>query len=290
LELDAIPQNAAEAEALIGAFGEADVPAESAPPAAPPTDEFVINYKGKEERYPREKIISFAQQGRDYAEKMAAFNQERGRWSQLEQEYNGAKSQWAQVEQRLKNYSDIEAYQKQDPQWWQHVNESYQQKLSERGQGGTVALPPEVQEKISQFDQFMSSVTKEREEAQRVKDDQALDLQVSSYRDKYPQFDWGQVDENGQNLEHRILKFAMENGLSKPEHFQIAANNYLFDEHVKRAGHAAKEGVGKHLEKVTKLGLGPITNQPTQRMQQVRNVASKDWNEIGEEAKAALGL
>jgi vacuolar-type H+-ATPase subunit I/STV1 len=290
LELDAIPQNAAEAEALIGALGEADVPAEAAPAAAP-VDEFVINYKGKEERYPREKIISFAQQGRDYAEKMAAFNQEKTRWSQLEQEYNGAKSQWQQVEQRLKNYSDIEAYQKQDPQWWAHVNEMYQQKLTERGgQPAMAQLPPEIAKEFEELRQFKTELAQEREQAQRVKEDQVLDLQVSSYRDKYPQFDWAEVDGNGQNLEQRILKFAMENGLSKPEHFQIAANNFLFDEHVKRASHAAKEGVGKHLEKVTKLGLGPVTNQPTSRLKQVSNVASKDWNEIAEEAKSALGL
>jgi hypothetical protein len=217
---------------------------------------------------------------------MAASLRKNGNW---EKQFTGERDKWSQVEARLKNYSDIEAYQKQDPDWWNHVNQSYQQRLAERGQTRT-ALPPEVANKLSEFDQFMSSVTKEREEAQRVKEDQALDLQVSSYREKYPQFDWAQVDETGQTLEQRILKFAMENGLSKPEHFQIAANNYLFDEHVKRAGHAAKEGVGKHLEKVTKLGLGPVTNQPTQRVQQVRNVASKDWNEIAEEAKAALGL
>lgn len=295
-DLDLIPQNAQEAETLINQLGEAGgeegLGAAAATPPAP--QEYAINYKGKEEKYPLEKILAFANQGRDYNEKMQAFNQQKTRWTQLEQEYNGAKTQWAQVEQRLKNYSDIEAYQKQDPAWWQHVNESYEQRMQERGGGQhgapAAALPPEVAKQISDFNEFMTS-QKQREQVEvAAREDQALDLQVSSYREKYPQFEWDKVDENGLNLEKRVLQYMSDNGLTKPEQFPLAANNFLLDEHLKRAGHAAKDGVGRHLEKVTKLGLGPITTQPSLKIQQVRNVANKDWNEIAEEAKAALGV
>lgn len=287
MELDHIPQNAAEAEQLIEQIQAPE--GEAAPEAAAaPIEEFELNYKGQAKKYDRAKFTALAQQGLDYSEKMGAFNRERTEW---EKARDAQAQKWAQVEARLKQYAEIEEYNKKDPAWWEHVTRSYQERQGQ-AQGGqpTAALPPELQQKISEFDQFMTA-SRERESAEKAaKEDQALDLQVSSYREKYPQFDWEAVDESGQKLEQRILKYAIEHGLQKPEHFQIAANNYLFEEHLKRAGHAAKEGVGKHLEKVTKLGLGPVTNQPTSRLKAVQNVASKDWNEIAEEAKAALGI
>lgn len=284
-----IPQNAQEAEAIVNSLGNASeegTEIHTKEPEAAKPQLFKLNYRGKEEEYPIEKVLSFAQQGRDYNERMALFNRDR---ALFDAERQKSDARYKGLEDRLKQYGEIEAYQKQDPAWWQHVVQSYQQARSQ-GQAQVAQLPPEVQKEIEENREFRTRF-EEREQAEVIaKEDQALELEISQYREKNPAFEWEKVDEHGFNLEQRILNHATKLGLTKPEHFKLAAFDLLQDEILKRKEHEAKEGVGKHLEKVTKLGMGPVTERRTLGVKPVRNVAEKDWNEIAEEAKAAIGI
>ncbi len=115
-----IPTNAAEAESLIEGFQEPSVEQESAP-ETPAAQEYKLNYKGKEETYPLEKLIEFAQQGRDYTAKMTAYNAEKaGYLAQTEAQ----KAKWAALEQKVSRYGEVETFIEKDPQgkaWWDHV-------------------------------------------------------------------------------------------------------------------------------------------------------------------------
>lgn len=284
---NSIPGNAAEAEALIESF-QAPEGRETAPPeaAASPT-EYSIPYRGKDEKYPIEKILEFANQGRDYAQKMRDYNAQKQQW---DSQTTAQKTKWAELEQKLGRYSEVEEYIKKDPTWWDHVQKSWQEKVSGQAPGANASPDPRFQ-KLEETVNKLASTFEQREQAQLAqKEDQTLDLKVSEYREKYPQFDWTTVDGDGLDLEKRILDHAVKMGLNKPEHFTVAANDYLHEEHLKRAGESAKTGVGKHLEKVNKLGLGPVTDKPTMQMKRVNNVSSKSWEEISQEAQAAAGI
>lgn len=287
LDLNSIPSNGAEAEALIQGFQEPAAADAIETPAQPQPTEYAIKYKGKEEKYPIEKLIEFAQQGRHYSDSMAKLKADRESFEKLSKTNT---EKWAKLEARLNQYSEIEAYQQKDPAWWQHVVEQYQQKLSGQAQGANASPDPRFHQLEETVKQLASNL-EQREQAQLAeKEDLALSQQVESYREKYPQFDWTTVDENGQDLEKRILDHGIKMGLTKPEHFRIAANDYLHDEFVKRSETSAKEGVAKHLKKVTELGLGPVTDRKTLAIKPVSNPASKTWDQISEEAKAAMGV
>jgi hypothetical protein len=71
--------------------------------------------------------------------------------------------------------------------------------------------------------------------------------------------------------------------------FRAAANDFLHEEFVKRAEQKAKEETGKEIKKAAKLGLGPITDKPTKKVERVQNVRSKSWDDIEAEALNELG-
>jgi len=293
-DAEAIPTNAAEAEALVNHWTSADAP-EQAPEQqvdGETTENVVeeplheIKYRGQLETHPLSKILDFANQGRDYAEKMRDFKVQR---ELFEKERTGWKSQTEKEKALFDEYRQWKEVAAKEPQWIEQLRQAYVQRQTSQ----TAAQDPMVQKLAEGYEElkgFVSSV-KEREALQeRAQEDQTLDLQVSEYQQKFPQFDWKAVDDQGLNLEKRILNHAIQMGLSKPEHFRIAAHDYLFDEHLKRKEVAAKEVVGKEIQKATKLGLGPKTHQPTMKVKKVENVSSKSWDDISAEAKEALGI
>lgn len=283
---NAVPGNAAEAEALIDSFQSPEREEAAVETKAAPT-EYSIPYKGKEEKYPIEKILEFANQGRDYNQKMRDYNAQKTQW---ETQSTAQKAKWAELETKLGRYSEVEEYIKKDPTWWDHVQKSYQERTLGQAPGANASPDPRFQ-KLEETVGKLVSTFEEREQAQLAqKEDQTLDLKVSEYRDKYKQFDWTTVDANGLDLEKRILDHAVKMGLNRADQFTVAANDYLHEEHLKRASESAKEGVGKHLERVTKLGLGPITDKPTMQLKRANNVSSKSWDELSQEAQAAAGL
>lgn len=287
-----IPQDAAQAEALINQMGEPGLEGGEAPPAeAAPAPKYKINYKGKEEEYDLDKILGFANQGRDYAQRMQDFNAKERAF--LEQS-KAQQTKWSQLEERLNRYNEVESYIKKDPAWWDHVQKSYQERSQvQSGNPGTPADPniqKMIEEAVGPLRDFVSSAQKEREAAQLAEEDRVLDSQVQEYRTKYPTLDWNTVDENGHNLEKRILDHAIQMGLNKPEHFRVAANDYLFDEHIKLASGKGREGLAQDIQKANKLGLGPVTDRPTIPARRVENVSTKSWGDVAEEAKAAFGI
>lgn len=275
---DAIPTNGQEAEALLEHFASpseqmSEGPAETPGSGPPPLTEqqMELNYRGQLEKHPLSKILEFASQGRDYSQKMRDLRIQR-------ELFEKDRTKYADLDERIKRYSEVEEYIKKDPAWWQHVQQSYQQ----RGNAQTPAqLPPEVMAKIEAAHEF-ATVEKVRRE------DESLDSNIRAYKEKYPDFDWGKVDEQGRSsLELAILQHAIDH---KIEDFSIAANSYLFDEHVKRAQVAAKEDVGKQIQKQTKLGLGPVTAKPVLQLKRPESVREKSYDELAQEGMQALGI
>ncbi len=279
----ATPQNEQEANALIEHLQSPSETTEQIEGAAPQAQEvkdeqptieelFEIKYRGQTEKHPRAKLLEFAQKGRDYEEKMRAMKVDRASW-------DSERARYAKLDERIRAYSEIEAYQQKDPAWWDHVTKSYQAKMREQGQAPP-ALPPEVLADIKDVKEY---VTTERQ----AREDQALDADIKSYREKYPDFEWTQADDQGRDLERQIIDHAIAN---KIQSFKAAANDYLHDKIVERAQLKAKEDVGKEIKEKAKLGLGPVTTRPTLGIKRAQNVADKSYEQLAEEAMAEFGI
>lgn len=289
----AVPGTAEDAEALISHWEQPAREDEPEPETAAPEPEtpsgHTLKYKGKDETYPLEKIIQFAQQGRDYSEKMRELKLMREEIDQTRQKYP------EDLVTRISRYGEIENYIKQNPAWWDHLNQQWQARESFQGQGNTGAPlthDPVIQNLLQTVEglQQKATVAEQREQALKLsQEDESLDSEISGYREKYSHFDWKTVDENGFDLERRILDHAVKMGLTKPEQFRVAANDYLHDEHLKRAQLSAKETVGKQIQKTNKLGLGPVTDRRTMPIKGVQNVSNKSWDDVAAAAIEAMG-
>jgi hypothetical protein len=287
-DANAVPETAEQAEQLLNHWqseGEPEAATQSneEKPQAEPNHE--LNYKGKIESHPLSKIIEFAQQGRDYAEKMGAFKKDR---SKFDAERTGWQSQYEKQKKVVDEYLAWKKQAESNPGWIDHVRQSYQQGLQE--QAARTPNDPLVQKLASTVEELagkFSSIEEEKQAAEREKEDQALDLEISEYRAKFPNLPWGDVDENGYDLEKRILNHAIK---IKTQSFRAAANDLLFDEHIKLAKVGGKEEVGKSIQKATKLGLGPPTAAPQLKPKRIENVRSKSWDEVGAEALKAMGI
>ena len=293
--LESLPQNAEEAESLLQQWESQDAPEQGATAEVPVAEQAVITPKlekyvikrgGKEvelELTP-EKRLNLLQQGYDYSENQRQIRLEREAVAKERQAIEARK----QDLERLKQYQEVENYTKQDPQWWEHVRAEYARRLQEQG-GNAASLPPAIMEKIDGVTEFVSQLKEERTNEARAKEDGELDSVITDYRTKHADLDWSATDAQGRDLERQIIDHALEMGISKPQGFVAAANNYLFDKHIERAKLGAKTEVGKTIQKQAKLGLGPVTEKRTLAKAPVKNVASKSYEELTALAIAELG-
>lgn len=283
---DHIPQSAAEAEQLIGQWEspEVETPVEQNPKQAiqtpqqlqaPKLEKYTFKRFGKdvEVELSPEKRLEYLQQGFDYSDKMRALREAREQHAREIQSFGDQKASL----ERLKQYQEIEDYQKQDPAWWEHVVSSYQQRQEAQGQQ---QAPPALVKKVEELSQFVSQQREQAQLAERAKEDGELDKTISDYRAAHPDFDWNVADENGQDLEKRIIEHAISLGITKASGFKAAADSYLLEKHLEKAKLGAKENLGKTIQKQAKLGLGPVTAKRTIAPQGVKNVRAKSYEDI----------
>lgn len=294
LEDTPIVTNEAEADALLSKIespsepvqATAQVNAEQAAPeveAAAPTPKedvqaaveemFKLNWKGKEIQKPKAEMIKLAQMGYDYNQKMAALNNDR---ASIEAE----KAKWSETEKRLAEYKQVEEYIKKDPEWWKHVRENYQKRMTETGQVTTDPIVKKLSEELEGVKGWVSTQQEREKQALLLQEDTALDAEIQEFKDQNPSFDWSTLDENGHDLEKRIGRHALENKIAS---FRAAARDYLFDDMVKRQQVKAKEELGKDIQKQTKLGLGKVTTVPKQKIAPAQNIRSKSYDDLAAE-------
>lgn len=302
MEENHIPQNEAEVDSLLESIEspsekgvETQAPTKEVTP--PPTEQAMIEYElsryGTKQKYPLDKVLNFAQQGLDYNEKMRDFKVQRGLFDTEKTKWETQIKNAQEIEKRLKEYQAIEEYNKKDPKWWEHVITSYQQRQKEQGQTAPLTNNPVIEKLAQDLESIKGDLTaqKEREKLiQKANEDMELEQSITDFKEKNNQFDWTTLDKDGLDLEKRVLKFAIENGMNSPKQFAIAARAYLHDEYLKRAELKSKEEVGKAIQKTTKLGLGPVKSEPTQKISRVKDIRSKSWEDIGAEALKELGV
>lgn len=276
-----------DADALLGAIEsgqpipEQEAPAETAAPAqgqaaaqAPQyPKEVEFNWNGKPIKTSWENAVKWAQQGYDYS-------------TRVEQ----LKRQQAEADERYKPYKLTDEYAKQNPDWWKHVQEAFEKRntfvVPQEGQPDTAQPNPEIEslkKQITEISQFKSQFEQERQNAIQRQEDEQLLGEVKSIREQNAGLDWVSVDENGQSLEQRILKHAMDNGIQT---FRAAFRDMMFDNLIEREREKTKELQTKTTQGQKRAGIIGVTPNSRKDAQPQGSLKNKSWNEIGDEALA----
>jgi parvulin-like peptidyl-prolyl isomerase len=182
-----------------------------------PTDfDVEFTWKGKPVKQPWSKAKSFVQKGYDYEQNISALKRER-------EEFDRQRNTFGDPE-RLKELKQLDDYSRQNPQFLEDVKTAFQRYQS--GQTGQGAQPspvdPNLQpfvQKLTQMEQTISSLMKERETAVLNQAGSQLDTDLKSLREQHTYFDWDSEDNFGYNREHRVLKYIQDHGVDAKKAF-----------------------------------------------------------------------
>ncbi len=222
-------------------------------PAAPPEPQFKeyeFNHRGQaikiKENDPR--FTQWMSQGYDYAQNIQAMKSER-------EEFERSRKEW---EQRVSPYREIDQFAKENPDWWNHIEQSYQQRLST-----PVEVPDAVRKYLDQrlepvtqdiplMKEYLQKQQKLEIEKQQAEEDAQLGNAIKSIQEKYKDLDFSAKDESGLSLEQRVLNHAMQNGIPT---FKAAFLDYYHESIEKLAEARGKEAFMQEMNKRKRLGL-----------------------------------
>lgn len=227
--------------------------AEQQQPAPAPTwngEEYAFDWNGK-------RIIP------DSADKLRTWASLGHNYSQRAAELNRREAEFKAFEAKFKPYAEVDDYATKNPEWWEHVQKSYAARgqqvpetVGELDPKLQAALKP-LQEKLSQFDQFLQAQQQEKAIQEQSRQDEALSAEIESIREKYPNIDLNARDESGQTLEYRVMAHAQEQGIST---FRAAFRDYLHDQLIESAkanAQTAQAKAGEHEKRQGVLGRSP---------------------------------
>lgn len=249
------------------------------PQAQPTAQEIEFTWNGKQIKAPvtDPRVKQWASQGYDYAQKMADFNRKQQEIAAREQELTG-------------RYGAIDEYVRQNPQFWDHVTQEWQRQQM----GGQVdpnnPLFKELQSlksEIGQVKEFKQTLEQERLAIQRQQEDQALEQEIGSIREQYPDIDLAAPDANGASLETRVIKHALDNNIKS---FRAAFRDLLHDDLLKREADKAREAVTKDLQKRQKSGLLGTSPTPTKGLSQPEDIKNHSYESLHQLALQELGI
>lgn len=241
------------------------------------TPEYEFQWNGRNIKAPVDKLTQWASQGYDYAQKMAQFKQ-----------------QMAEFEQQksvLDRYREVDEYARTNPQWWEHVSQSFAQRAQQQQQS---QLPEDLtgfidplKNELQELKQWKNQLETERMTQQRQQEDQQLDTDIKSVREQYKDLDFDRVDEEGRTLEMKVLDHAVKNGINN---FKTAFRDYMADELVKRAESRGREAAVRERQEQAKKGLLGKTQAPTKGITPAQNHRNKSYQDLYKEALDELGI
>lgn len=267
------------------------------PDAAPPetTTEngtetgLVFNANGKEVvAKDIDQLKQYASQGYNYAQLM---QDQKIKQSEFESKVNAFNEKFGQ-------YEKIDAHAASNPDWWEHVNDSFQKKSEAQfnqnteGEEGAVDISqnPEFQAMKSQLDgfkSFMDDYNQSKKLEQTRQEDEALNGEIQSIRESFPDLDWETVGPEGKSLEFQVLEHAQGIGTSS---FRAAFRDFYHDKLLERAESKGKEVVGKEIQRNNKLGLLGETLAPLKKLQEESNPKNLSYDQLEAEALNELGI
>jgi len=284
IDVDALVDNIEKTGSADGA--QEPAPQEAAP-QAPVEPEFEFEARGQKikAKYSDPKLKQWAQQGYDYAQRMAEFNKNQSRYQEIEKAHKA-------YEER---YKPIDDYAKKDPEWWKHVETSWQNRESWKQQSANDPVTQAVTALQSRIDQLEGKVVPtideygkiiQTQKEQRLNEE--LDNEIKGIQQEYPDIDMSAQDESGKSLEHRVLEFATENGI---RNFKQAFKLFNHDALVQKAKETALSETAKATKKNRESGLLGKTPAPASKgLSDANSVRSKSYEDLTQEALRELGI
>ena len=209
-----------------------------------PAGKIKFTANGSEVEATKEEIIKYAQQGYGAANKVGELNR------QIEE----LKS--SQSPDNVESYREIDEWAKANPEQWGAIQKQYQEAVAPSPQS---QLSPEMQEMLAPLFQeveglreFKQSMEAQQQEQKLQQEDSALDLEIKSIRDSYPDLDFDAPGEDGQTLEYNVMKHAADNGITS---FKTAFRDFNHEKLIKIAEEKGKETIIQERRARNKLGL-----------------------------------
>ncbi len=226
----------------------------------------------------------------DSAEKAKTWLSLGHNYSQRAAELNKSQAEMARERQQLQDkykgydrFSEVDQYARQNPDWWKHVQSSFEQ----RGMHGVDPNLAPILQRLQQTEQFVQTLEQQRAQEAQTKEDQALEAEIGEIRKSYPKIDLNSVDETGRSLEYRVLKHANDSGIRS---FRAAFRDYLHDRLVSEAQVQGREAIAKDKQVQTRQGVLGRTPAPTKGLNGAVNVRGKSYDQLTQEALAELGI
>lgn len=278
-----VPQSEDDADQLLMQIDEASPKTASIqdaqPPAAAPApvDEFEFTVGGKQIKAPKDKVITWAQLGYGANHKINELNKQLNEWKTKE-------SRYSELDQK---YGEIDKYVRENPQFWDHVTNSWKskQQLMNEQENPMAPVIQSLQDKLSELDSFKQSVIQEREQQKLKSEDEQYSKALGLLKESHPQIDFDTPDAEGKSLEYRIIDYAIENKIGN---LRTAFRDFYHDELVKMEAEKAKESVIKDRKMMAKKGIVGMSTTPTQNISD--DVKGKSYNQLADEALAELGI
>lgn len=275
------PMSAAEVTPIRSPEPQAPKP-QAPEPTPPAAAEIEFTWNGKAIKAPATdpRIKQWASQGYDYAQRMQAFKQEQEAFTKQQEQIKALEAR----------YREVEAYAEQNPDWWNHVQQSFQAARAQPG-NTTDALKSEVlkalEEKLSPVQQFIQNQQIKEQTQAREAEDQALEADIKSVRDTYADLDWNGLDATGKTLEIRVLEHAAQNGISN---FRAAFRDYQHDQLIKKAEERGKQQLVNERKAKTKLGLLGESPTPKKGITAAEDYKHKSYDDLLREGAEELGI
>lgn len=246
--------------------------AETSPAEQAAIDEFALTVGGKEIKAKRDQVLKWAQMGYDAPNRIGELNKKLEAYAQKE----------AQLKELEEKFGPVDKYVRENPQFWDLVQNQYQQQLSQ------VQANPQLNalmQKVGELESYKNEAEQRRQEFVRAQEDQAYQSELENLKKMYPKIDLHSPDESGKSLEYKVLEYARDNGIKK---LTTAFKDFYFDELVKLKEEEAKEKVVQDKQSKSKLGILGISPTPTKRVSS--DVKGKSYNDLEREALEELGI
>lgn len=249
---------------------------------APKTETAMIQFTsgGKKIELPMNdpRVQQWLSQGHDYSNLTAKARQER---EQFENERK-------QIEALKNTYGPVDEWVKQNPDAWNQFLQQYQQAQQGHGsnidpQNPLVQYVQKLEQKLGEFSPLLDAHKTQQIEAE----DKALDADIESVRQAYPDLDLDLPGDDGRTRMFKVFEHANKNGI---KNFKTAFKDLYHDELVQIRVEKAKESDLKARQKQTKLGLLTDKSAPPKGIKSAQNYKEKSYDQLMQEGLEELGL
>jgi hypothetical protein len=257
------------------------------PAAAVETTKYKYTANGREVEEDINTILKRASQGYNYAQHMESIKKNETTLAEKEKQIEALRNQW----------EPYDKYAKENPEWANHVRQSWETRLSGavNGQEGqppsstTYNLPPEVQQKLAELENFQKEYSAHKQSVKAAEEDAALNAEIDSVAKEYPEFDLKYSDPSvGKTLEAQIIEHANIKGIHS---FRAAFRDMMFDQIMSKRVTASKEAAAKELQDRAKKGIVKTSDTPFTKQNPMANKSgSKSYYDLVNEAGKELNL